>query len=135
MAENRDDAGLKAAIFNRLTRGEFRMAWDGIISMARKALTKREGLGPSYENRDHLQRLIHDCIYYLHLSDSGRELFHDILAHDFDIDRQVLAEKIKELEKAQNQKEAITAEIALKNALTPPRISLLTQFSSLPNGL
>ncbi|HKJ14989.1 MAG: malonyl-CoA decarboxylase [Desulfobulbaceae bacterium] len=153
MAENRDDAGLKAAIFNRLTRGEFRMAWDGIISMARKALTKREGLGPSYENRDHLQRLIHDCIYakggdvsarartvelgavYLHLSDTGRELFHDILAHDFDIDRQVLAEKIKELEKAQNQKEAITAEIALKNALTPPRISLLTQFSSLPNGL
>lgn len=153
MAENRDDAGLKAAIFNRLTRGEFRMAWDGIISMARKALTKREGLGPSYENRDHLQRLIHDCIYakggdvsarartvelgavYLHLSDTGRELFHDILAHDFDIDRQVLAEKIKELEKAQNQKEAITAEIELKNALTPPRISLLTQFSSLPNGL
>ncbi|KPJ97335.1 MAG: hypothetical protein AMJ60_11725 [Desulfobacterales bacterium SG8_35] len=100
-----------------------------------------------------MQGLIHDCIYakggdvsartrtvelgavYLHLSEKGRETFHDILAHDFDIDRQILAEKIKALEEARNQKEAITAEIDLKNALTPPRISLLTQFSSLPNGL
>jgi len=153
MVESQDETGLKAAIFNRLTRGEFRKAWDDIVSMARKTLTRREGLGPSYENRDHLQRLIHDCIYakggdvsarartvelgavYMHLSEKGREIFHDILAHDFDIDRQVLAEKIKELEEAQNQKEAIAAEIELKNALIPPRISLLTQFSSLPNGL
>ena len=150
MAEIQD---IKAAIFNRLSRGEFRNAWDGIVSMARKALTKREGLDPRYENRDRLQSLVHDCIYakggdvsarsrtvelgaiYLNLSEKGRETFHDILAHDFDIDRQVLAEKIKELEAARNQKEAIQAEIDLKNALTPPRISLLTQFSSLPNGL
>ncbi len=153
MTGNLDETGLKAAIFNRLSRGEFRGAWDGIIGMARKALIKREGGGSRYENRDYLQRLIHDCIYarggdvsartrtvelgavYLYLSEKGRELFHDILAHDFDIDRQELAEKIKELEEAQNQKEAINAEIELKNALTPPRISLLTQFSSLPNGL
>jgi malonyl-CoA decarboxylase len=153
MAGNQDETGLKAAIFNRLTKGEFRQAWAGIIGMARKALTKREGLDSPYEDRDYLQRLIHACIYakggdvsarsrtvelgavYLHLSEKGREIFHDILAHDFDIDRQILAEKIKELEEAQNQKEAIAAEIELKNALTPPRISLLTQFSSLPNGL
>jgi len=153
MAQIQDDAALKTAIFNRLTRGEFRKAWDGIIGMARKALTKREGLDPRYENRDHLQHLIHDCIYakggdvsartrtvelgavYLQLSEKGQELFHDILAHDFDIDRELLAEKIKELEGAQSQKEAINAEIELKNALTPPRINLLTQFSSLPNGL
>jgi len=150
MAEIQD---IKAAIFNRLSRGEFRNAWDGIVSMARKSLTKREGLDPRYENRDRLQSLVHDCIYakggdvsarsrtvelgaiYLNLSEKGRETFHDILAHDFDIDRQALAEKIKELEAAKNQKEAIQAEIDLKNALTPPRISLLTQFSSLPNGL
>jgi malonyl-CoA decarboxylase len=150
MAELHD---IKAAIFNRLSRGEYRNAWDNIVSMARKALTRKEGLDPRYENRDHLQRLMHDCIYarggdvsarsrtvelgaiYLHLSEKGRETFHDILAHDFDIDRQVLAEKIKELEAAKSQKEAIEAEIDLKNALVPPRISLLTQFSSLPNGL
>jgi malonyl-CoA decarboxylase len=153
MAENQDEIGLKSAIFNRLTKGEFRKAWDGIIGMARKALTRKEGLDPRYENRDYLQRLVHECIYarggdvsartravelgavYLHLSEKGREMFHDILAHDFDIDRQILAEKIRDLDGAQNQKEAINAEIALKNALTPPRISLLTQFSSLPNGL
>ena len=150
MAETQD---LKAAIFNRLTKGEFRKAWDGITGMARKALIKKEGLDSRYEKRDHLQKLIHDCIYakggdvsarvrtveigaiYLHLSEKGQETFHDILAHDFDIDRQVLAEKIKQLEEAQSQKDAINAEIELKNALTPPRINLLTQFSSLPNGL
>ena len=150
MAEIQD---IKTEIYNRLSRGEFRNAWEGIISMARNALTRREGLDPRYENRDHLQRLIHDCIYakggdvsarartveigaiYLHLSEKGRETFHDILAHDFDIDRQALAAKIRELEAAKNQKEAIQAEIDLKNALSPPRIILLTQFSSLPNGL
>jgi malonyl-CoA decarboxylase len=153
MGEPHEDPGLKSIIFNRLTRGEFKKAWDNIITMARKALNKKEGLDPRYENRDHLHRLIHDCIYakgggvsaqartvelgavYLHLSERGRETFHDILAHDFDIDRQLLADKIKELEEAGNQKEAISAEIDLKTALTPPRIILLKQFSSLPNGL
>lgn len=153
MAEIYDDAGLKSKIFNRLTSGEFKKAWEGIISMARKTLSKKEGLDPRYENRDHLQHLIHDCIYgrggdvsarartvelgavYLHLSDKGRETFHDILAHDFDIDRQLLTEKIRDLDTAKNQKSAIDAEIDLKNALTPPRTILLKQFSSLPDGL
>ena len=153
MAEIQDDTGLKLKIFDRLSKGEFKRAWDGIIGMARRALTKKEGLDPRYENRDHLQKLISECIYarggdvsarartvelgavYLQLSEKGRETFHDILAHDFDIDRQLLDDKIKELEKAKNQKEAIAAEIELKNALTPPRIILLKQFSSLPNGL
>lgn len=154
MAEKHDKPGVKSpAIFDRLTKGEFRQAWDGIIGMARKALAKREGMGPRREDRDHLYDLIHDCIYakggdvsarartveigtlYLQLSKEGRETFHDILSHDFDIDRQVLREKIKKLEAAQNQKEAIDAEIGLKKALSPPRIILLKQFSSLPNGL
>ena len=148
-----DEAGLKSAIINRLARGEFKKAWNNIIGITRKALIRAEGLDPRYENRDHLQQLIHDCIYarggdvsarartvelgavYLHLSEKGRETFHDILAHDFDIDRQLLAEKIRELEKAQSQQDAIRAEINLKNILTPPRTILLTQFSSLPNGL
>jgi malonyl-CoA decarboxylase len=154
MDEIHDEPGAKSSpILDRLTKGELRKAWDGIIGMARKALAKREGLDPRYENRDHLQGLIHDCIYakggdvsgrartvelgtrYLHLSKEGRETFHDILAHDFDIDRQVLTEKIKKLEEAQTQKEAINAEISLKKALAPPRTILLKQFSSLPNGL
>ena len=153
MALIQNETGLKKAIINRLAKGEFKRAWDNIIGMARKTLARKEGFDPRYENRDHLQQLIHDCIcarggdvsarartvelgaVYLHLSEKGREVFHDILAHDFDIDRQGLAEKMKELEEAQNQLEAIRAEIDLKNALTPPRITLLKQFSSLPNGL
>ena len=100
MAQIHDDAGLKSKIFNRLASGEFKKAWDGIVSMARKTLSKKEGLDPRYENRDHLHHLIHDCIYgkggdvsarartvelgavYLHLSKQGRETFLDILAHD-----------------------------------------------------
>jgi len=152
MAAIHNETGLKSRIINRLARGEFKKAWEDVVGMARKALSKND-FDPRYENRDHLQRLIHDCIYakggdvsarartvelgavYLHLSDKSRETFHDILAHDFDIDRQLLADNIKKLEQAANQKEAITAEIELKNALTPPRIILLKQFSSLPDGL
>jgi malonyl-CoA decarboxylase len=154
MAEIHDKPGAKSpAILDRLTKGEFRQAWDGIIGMARKSLARRKEMGPRREDRDHLYGLIHECIYakggdvsarartvelgtlYLHLSKEGRETFHDILSHDFDIDRQVLKEKIRKLEEAQSQKEAIDAEIGLKKALSPPRIILLKQFSSLPNGL
>ena len=63
MAEIHDETGLKSAIFNRLSRGEFRQAWDNIVLMTRKALLKKEGIDSRYENRDHLQHLIHDCIY------------------------------------------------------------------------
>jgi malonyl-CoA decarboxylase len=116
-------------------------------------MVRKEGLDPRQESRDHLHRLIYDCIYarggdvsarartvelgtlYLHLSNEGRETFHDILAHDFDIDRQELGKKIRNLEEAQSQKDVIRAEIDLKKALEPPRIILLKQFSSLPNGL
>ena len=154
MAEIHNETGAKSlAIFNRLTRGEFKRAWDGIIGLARRVMPRKEGLNHRQENRDYLHTLVHDCIYarggdvsarartvelgtlYLHLSNEGRETFHDILAHDFDIDRQELARKIRELESAQNQHDVIRAEIGLKKALDPPRIVLLKQFSSLPNGL
>ena len=145
MAETQEESGLN--IFNRLTRGEFSKAWHGIIDMAKMALSKNQRL----ENRDALKDIIHDCIYakggdvsarartvelgaiYLNLSKEGREIFHDSLANDFDIDRQVLAEKIKDLQNADDDKR-IVAEIDLKKALTPPRLILLKQFSSLPNG-
>ena len=145
MAELQEESGLN--IFNRLTRGEFSKAWHGIIDMAKMALSKNQRL----ENPDVLKDMIHDCIYakggdvsarartvelgavYLNLSKQGREIFHDTLANDFDIDRQVLAERIKSLQKADDDKR-IHAEINLKKALTPPRLVLLKQFSSLPNG-
>ena len=145
MAETQEESGLN--IFNRLTRGEFSKAWHGIIDMAKMALSKNQRL----ENRDALKDIIHDCIYakggdvsarartvelgaiYLNLSKEGREIFHDSLANDFDIDRQVLAEKIKDLQNADDDNR-IVAEIDLKKALTPPRLILLKQFSSLPNG-
>jgi malonyl-CoA decarboxylase len=145
MAELQEESGLN--IFNRLTRGEFSKAWHGIIDMAKMALSKNQRL----ENPDVLKDMIHDCIYakggdvsarartvelgavYLNLSKQGREIFHDTLANEFDIDRQVLAERIKDLQKADDDKR-IHAEINLKKALTPPRLVLLKQFSSLPNG-
>ena len=56
MDEFHEDTGLKSIITSRLARGEFKKAWDDIINMARKTLTKKEGLDPRYENRDHLHR-------------------------------------------------------------------------------
>ena len=55
MAEIQNKPSAKSpAIFDKLTKVEFRKAWDGVIGMARKALAKREGLDPRFENRDHL---------------------------------------------------------------------------------
>ena len=145
MAEMQEESGLN--IFNRLTRGEFSKAWHGIIDKAKMALSKNQ----RFENHEVLKDMIHDCIYakggdvsarartvelgaiYLTLSKQGREVFHDTLASHFDIDRQVLAERVKDLQKADGD-ERIGAEIDLKKSLTPPRLDLLKQFSSLPNG-
>ena len=38
MADMQDDSGLN--IFNRLTRGEFSKAWNGVVDMAKMALNK-----------------------------------------------------------------------------------------------
>lgn len=152
MSDSHDNGSKPFAIFNKLTMGELTKTWHGLLDMAKQAIGKKNGFSPQYENREDLKVLINDCIFakggdvsarnrtvelgtiYLCLSQEGRDNFHDILARDFDIDPVLRDSKIKAVQEATNNEERIQAEIALKKALVPPRVRLLKQFSSLPNG-
>jgi malonyl-CoA decarboxylase len=71
---------------------------------------------------------------YLSLNAVGRERFLYLLASEFDIDRgtvDLLAQRLLLSERDQRP----PIERALRDALEPPRVKLLTQFNGLPEGV
>lgn len=72
---------------------------------------------------------------YLQLNDEGRERFLRILAADFATDRAAVDAAMARVAAAGNGGGRIAAEAALKAALEPPRLRLLTQFNALPEGV
>jgi malonyl-CoA decarboxylase len=70
---------------------------------------------------------------YLTQDDIGRELFLRTLA-GFDSDPDAVAAAYAEVQAAQDVAERATAKAALRHALEPPRLKLLTQFTSIPDG-
>ena len=72
---------------------------------------------------------------YLSLNPQGRRRFLQILAREFDIDRQAVDQAVAGLQQAgDDPKERGRAERALRQALQPPRLRLLTQLNALPEG-
>ncbi|HKT20953.1 MAG TPA: malonyl-CoA decarboxylase [Stellaceae bacterium] len=72
---------------------------------------------------------------YLALSTPGRERFLRILATDFDIDHEAVDAACQRLAHARGEDEKRRVERALRQALEPPRLRLLTQFNALPSGV
>ncbi|HXS40749.1 MAG TPA: malonyl-CoA decarboxylase [Stellaceae bacterium] len=72
---------------------------------------------------------------YLALSAPGRERFLQILASDFDIDHEAVDAACQRLAHARGDDEKRRIERALRQALEPPRLRLLTQFNALPSGV
>ncbi|MDZ7622434.1 MAG: malonyl-CoA decarboxylase N-terminal domain-containing protein, partial [Candidatus Competibacteraceae bacterium] len=72
---------------------------------------------------------------YLSLNAQGRKRFLQVLASEFDIDRQAVDKAAAALQKAGDDfKERARAERALRQALQPPRLRLLAQLNALPEG-
>lgn len=72
---------------------------------------------------------------YLSLNGQGRQRFLQVLANEFDIDRKAVDKAAAALQKAGSDlKERAKAERALRQALQPPRLRLLTQLNALPEG-
>jgi len=73
---------------------------------------------------------------YLGLSPTGRLRFLQILAGEFGLDRQALAEQIAAYHEASaDPLETLKAEDRLREALEPPRVKVLGQMTGLPQGL
>ena len=71
---------------------------------------------------------------YLGLDDAGRRSFlHDMAA--FDSDPAAIAQAYEELQAAKNDAARATASVRLRRALEPPRVWLLMQFTTIPDGM
>ena len=71
---------------------------------------------------------------YVALDADGRRRFLQLLARDFAADRKKIESAIAAWQQA-GEEERPLAEERLRRALQPPRLRLLTQFSTLPNGM
>ncbi|WP_376959698.1 malonyl-CoA decarboxylase [Azospirillum sp. A26] len=72
---------------------------------------------------------------YLALDPQGRRNFLLMLARDFDVDRDAVMEAMATFQAAADPVARGHAERALRRALEPPRLRLLTQFNALPEGV
>jgi malonyl-CoA decarboxylase len=72
---------------------------------------------------------------YLALDATGRWRFLKILAEEFDVDHELVAHAAQGLLAAEDNGVRRVAELALRQALEPPRVRLLTQFNGLPEGV
>jgi len=71
---------------------------------------------------------------FLGLNQIGRARFLRVLATDFDVDRSEIDRRCAELATAAESGRHV-AEIALRAALSPPRVRLLRRFNALPEGV
>ena len=72
---------------------------------------------------------------YLALEAPGRERFLRILANDFDVEEAKVDEAMLALKQAKTPEARLAARRRLRQELEAPRVHLLTQFNSLPEGV
>jgi malonyl-CoA decarboxylase len=145
--------GFLDAVIDR-TLANLRTAWRDIADSARGVLG---GGAPRPDlPRDDAERLVErmrDCLEarggevtararaadlgrtYLALSPVGRERFLRLLAERFDVDRREIAACCADFAEATDDPTRRRAERAMRRALEPPRVRLLTQFNGLPEGV
>ncbi|MCI0471203.1 MAG: malonyl-CoA decarboxylase, partial [Candidatus Aminicenantes bacterium] len=126
--------------------------WRKIKNLTRLAMTGRVAPDLTETDETYIKKLIHECVYakggevssrtrsvelgkvYLDLSKEGRHKFMKILARDFDMDHQAVNKIIRDFQGAADDDTRTDAELQLSKAMVSPRVKLLRQFNTLPNG-
>ena len=148
--EKRSDKSL--AEIGRRTLEDVSRTWQKLFSLTRRKITGKLDPDLTPPDDDYIREKIHECIYakggeiasrsravelgeiYLTLSARGRAKLASILARDFDVDNSQIDAIRKKFKGVENAEERIKLEMELSRALIPPRVKLLKQFNSLPNG-
>jgi malonyl-CoA decarboxylase len=149
---DRGSTGFLDSVYGRAV-GNLRGMWRDIAASARGVWNGAPKPELSGEDIERLRSQFRDCLdnrggqvsararaaslgrTYLALNAAGRERFLRLLATEFDIDRAVVHETWERLKRAKTDDEQRRLERALREALAPPRIELLTQFNALPEGV
>ncbi|MEQ8356791.1 MAG: malonyl-CoA decarboxylase [Kiloniellaceae bacterium] len=72
---------------------------------------------------------------YLEMDAEGRERFLTVLAREFAVPSDQVAEAVAIYQASVSDADRLNAEALLRQALQPPRLRLLTQFNALPEGV
>jgi len=126
--------------------------WRELKGAARRKVKRQVRPDLPREDMDYLQRQMVECLVirggevsarartaelgriYLQLTRRGRERFLRMLARDFALDRGKVDEAMERYKKAQNDLDFLAAEHNLRDALIAPRVQILRQFNTLPDG-
>ncbi|HOB60727.1 MAG TPA: malonyl-CoA decarboxylase [Candidatus Competibacteraceae bacterium] len=142
----------RASLLNR-TMQNIREAWREVADWRGGLLSTAPSPNLPEKDVEAMQAQMRDCLegrggevsararaanlgrIYLSLNAQGRKRFLQILATEFDIDRKAVDKAAAKLQQAgENAEDRAKAERALRQALQPPRLRLLTQFNALPEG-
>jgi malonyl-CoA decarboxylase len=154
MSERGGTSGFLDGVFGRTLDNlrSLRSAWRDIAAQALDALSSAPRPELSRDDAERLRVQLRECLEarggavtararaadlgrtYLALNATGRERFLRLLAEEFDVDRAVVAELCARLLKGKDGGRR-DVEQALRAALEPPRVRLLTQFNALPEGV
>ena len=139
----------RASLIDR-TLSQLRSAWNDIASSMRSGAV-RPGLPD--DDLERLHRNMLECLdgrggevsararaadlgrVYLTLDADGRGRFLGMLARDFATDGAAVNTTIDAYRASEGDEARRNAEAALRRALVPPRLRLLTQFNALPEGV
>ena len=145
-------AGFFEGVFDR-TLTNLRSAWRDIAESARGVLTGAPRPDLPGEDASRLHQQMVKCLdgraggvtsraraadlgrTYLALDRAGRERFLQLLAREFDIDHEEVRRRCEGVIGATEPTRRTAEERALRDALEPPRITLLRQFNALPEGV
>jgi malonyl-CoA decarboxylase len=140
------------SLFDR-TIDNLRSAWRDIAAFSREAVGATPRPHLPREDADRLRIQMQACLAgrggevsararaaelgrtYLGLDSTGRRNFLSVLARDFDVDRATVDRAVDVFHKAADPVSRGNAERALRGALEPGRMRLLTQFNGLPEGV
>ncbi|HJT05425.1 MAG TPA: malonyl-CoA decarboxylase [Stellaceae bacterium] len=130
-----------------------RTAWRDIAASARGVLSGTPKPELSRDDAEHLRGQLRACLEarggavsgraraadlgrtYLSLNATGRERFLRLLAEEFDVDHAAVGELSERLIHTTGESPRRKVERELRLALEPPRVTLLTQFNALPEGV
>jgi malonyl-CoA decarboxylase len=107
------------------------VAVEGDQSLAALMRACLDGRGGEMSSRNRAAKLAQT---YLQLNEAGRTSFLRTLA-EFDSDPEAIATAYERLQSTDDPAERTTATAALRRALEPPRVRLLTQFTTIPDGM
>ncbi|WP_119166343.1 malonyl-CoA decarboxylase [Algihabitans albus] len=151
MTTSDQQQAVKEGFFERAF-GNVSSAWRDIAATAARTVGVTSP-AEAARNPDALEKLMADCLkarggevaargraaelgrIYLQLEEEGRHLFLEVLATRFAVDRTAVETAMADYAAAADEEARLTAQFALRQALVPPRVKLLTQFNGLPEGV